>query len=217
MMNKTTSRLLAISDIHGHTEGLLTLLDHAHYRTGKDRLIMLGDYINEEPNSWDALITIKSLSDQGAVALSGNVDLYISSVQAIPDHIAPFVQWLEYLPSYWIEDNYLFVHAGVRPHVQLELQTRDDLTQIREQFWHEETGLPYTILFGHTPTFKLGGVPGQLWYGNNRIGIDTGAKHGHRLSLLDLSENVLYSCSTAPENLYGDIRSESCTLPTIKK
>lgn len=217
MNEQMPSRLLAISDIHGHGDGLLLLLEQAEYRAGVDRLILLGDYVNEDSDSWDTLLTIKKLTDQGALALPGNMELHLAGIANSNMRYMQLVQWIEALPFYIVEDNFLFVHAGIRPGLPLELQSSADLTEIREAFWHEETGLPYTIVFGHTPTFKLGNPPGLIWYGNNRLGIDTGAKHGHRLTLLDLSGGKSYSCSTAPQFLYEDIRIESVSNRFMKR
>ena len=201
-------RLLAISDIHGHDEGLQLLLDAAGYKAGQDRLVLLGDYVNEEPESWETLTTIKRLTDQGAVALPGNTDLAVAAAGGAPARLLPLMAWLKSLPPYWIEDDYLFVHAGIRPGVPLDRQPLRDLTEIREAFWKEKVEVPYTVVFGHTPTYKLGAETGQIWYDSGRIGIDTGAKHGQRLTLLDVEERRSYSCSTSPLNLYRDIRTD---------
>ncbi|RED63938.1 serine/threonine protein phosphatase 1 [Cohnella lupini] len=184
------------------------MLRQADYRAGFDRLILLGDYVNEEPDSWDTLLTIKTLTDQGARALPGNIDLRVAHVPNIPEKYRPLVAWIEAMPPYIVEDDFLFVHAGVKPGLPLERQSLRDLTEIREGFWHEKIGLSYTIVFGHTPTNKLGARPGKVWYGDKRLGIDTGAKHGHRLSLVNLSDELIYSCSTAPQAMYEDVRIE---------
>ncbi|MFC4600763.1 metallophosphoesterase [Cohnella hongkongensis] len=201
-------RIFAISDIHGHEDGLLLLLDAAGYKAGVDRLMLLGDYVNEEPDSWDTLRTIKTLANEGAVALPGNTDLTVAGLSEAPARLLPLLSWLKSLPSYWIEGDYLFVHAGIRPGVPLERQSLRDLTEIREAFWTERPSVPYTVIFGHTPTYKLGAEAGRIWCKDRRIGIDTGAKHGQRLTLLDVAGRRTYSCSTSPLNLYRDIRTD---------
>jgi serine/threonine protein phosphatase 1 len=64
--------------------------------------------------------------------------------------------------------DYLFVHAGIRPGVELEQQTQTDLRWIRAPFLLDETDHGFTVVHGHTinPTVEERG---------NRIGIDTGA------------------------------------------
>jgi len=202
-------RLLAISDIHGHEQGLHLLLETAGYQAGVDRLVLLGDYVNEDPDSWDTLRSIKKLADLGAIALPGNIDLAVANLNEAPVHLLPLFDWVRNLSPYFISEGYLFVHAGIRPGIPLDHQSIRDMTEIREAFWKRETAIPYTVVFGHTPTFKLGAEAGRVWCGRDRIGIDTGAKHGQRLTLLDLGAGLSYSCSTSPLNSYGDIRTEN--------
>lgn len=64
--------------------------------------------------------------------------------------------------------DYLFVHAGLRPHVRLEDQSTQDLLWIREDFLDSDAVFGRVIVHGHTP----GRTPVVR---QNRIGIDTGA------------------------------------------
>jgi serine/threonine protein phosphatase 1 len=77
-------------------------------------------------------------------------------------------------------DGYVFVHAGVRPGVPLAAQVEDDLLWIRRPFLDskgpmlpEAPGL--VIVHGHTPT----AAPSIT---RNRIGVDTGAVAGGKLT-----------------------------------
>lgn len=122
------------------------------------------------------------------------------------------LEWLRATPLSWQDGGYLFVHAGIRPGLPPEQQEAEDLTGIRQPFWGGGDALPYTVVFGHTPTHKMGADPGELWFGRDRIGIDTGAKHGHRLTLVDLSNRLAYSCATGgSRRRYGDYRRSSWT------
>ena len=76
--------------------------------------------------------------------------------------------WLSARPLMHVVGPYAFVHAGVRPEVPLKAQMEADLTFIREDWWNRPHGLPYTVVFGHTP------VSAPL-VTEDRIGIDTGA------------------------------------------
>lgn len=68
--------------------------------------------------------------------------------------------------------DYLFVHAGVRPGVNLERQAPEDLRWIRKPFLDWTGGHGATIVHGHTISEKVEERAG-------RIGIDTGAyRHG---------------------------------------
>lgn len=64
--------------------------------------------------------------------------------------------------------DYLFVHAGIRPGVELERQSQTDLRWIREPFLFDETDHGFTVVHGHT-------IRPEVEERANRIGIDTGA------------------------------------------
>jgi serine/threonine protein phosphatase 1 len=86
-----------------------------------------------------------------------------------PDGVpAAHLAFVRGLPLSHREGGYLFVHAGIRPGVALEAQTRDDLLRIRQPFLSTEADLGAVIVHGHTPA-KAAVVR------HNRIGIDTGA------------------------------------------
>ena len=73
------------------------------------------------------------------------------------------------------EGSYLFAHAGIRPGIAIEDQTRQDLISIRQAFLYSEADFGVTVVHGHTP--KQDPV-----IKHNRIGIDTGAVYGGRLT-----------------------------------
>lgn len=64
--------------------------------------------------------------------------------------------------------DYLFVHAGIRPGVELEQQRQADLRWIREPFLFDDTDHGFVVVHGHTISSEVEERP-------NRIGIDTGA------------------------------------------
>jgi serine/threonine protein phosphatase 1 len=199
------SRILAISDIHGHSKGMLQLLDISGYEPGKDRLFLLGDYLaSSEADSVNTLRLVSELVRQGAQALSGNHELRLLHTPQPADWQREWVPFIASLPLYFNIENYLMVHAGIRPGIPINQQSAVDLTEIREPFLSSPFKLDKPIVFGHTPTSRLGCDPGMVYLANNRIGIDTGAKHGGRLTLVDLTAKLAYSCSTSTDNLYAD-------------
>lgn len=222
-------RLLAISDIHGQRNGFLSLLETAQYDPLKDQLVILGDYIDStEPITWRLIDLVHQLVDKGAIALPGNHELKLATVRrGSAAHRLRYLRFIRQLPSYYKNNGYLFVHAGVRPGLQLSLHPIRELTEIRESFTrHPLTTLrskldsdiegtaDHRIVFGHTPTFKIGAPAGQLFIDSCRIGIDTGAKHGHRLSLVDLTNGIWYSCATSGEYRSSDIQVQR--VPSLK-
>jgi serine/threonine protein phosphatase 1 len=73
------------------------------------------------------------------------------------------------------EGGYLFVHAGVRPGVALEHQAPEDLVWIRDEFLSSKAHHGRVIVHGHSAMR----APKSL---ANRIGIDTGAVYGGKLT-----------------------------------
>ena len=79
---------------------------------------------------------------------------------------------------------YMFVHAGVRPGVPLEQQTRQDMLWIREPFLSSRADHGAVVVHGHTPKRQPVIQP-------NRIAIDTGAVLGGALTCVVLEEDKL--------------------------
>lgn len=205
-------RRLAVADIHSEGHRLLQILDMAHYKPESDRLFLLGDYMDRGADAASTIHLVMDLVDRGAKAVLGNHDaVMLAYLQgdasrhawmrewdrqvwmqqggdktmadfggAIPDHV---VNFLAGLPLYHEEPDCILVHAGLRPGVPLSEQTPDDLLWIRGEFHEGYRGK--RVVFGHTPTHLLHGSY-EVWRGPDKIGIDTGAVWGGRLSLLDL-------------------------------
>ena len=75
--------------------------------------------------------------------------------------------------------DYLFVHAGIRPGVELEDQKVADLRWIREPFLSHRDNFGPIVVHGHT-------IFDEPDFAANRIGIDTGAYRTGRLTALGL-------------------------------
>jgi len=93
---------------------------------------------------------------------------------------ASHLLFLQGLLPLWSTEGLLCVHAGVRPGVALPDQVEDDLLWIREEFLGWPGMMPMLpdqpdtlIVHGHTPRPALR---------PNRLGIDTGAGRGGRLT-----------------------------------
>ncbi|HET8997568.1 MAG TPA: metallophosphoesterase [Acetobacteraceae bacterium] len=82
------------------------------------------------------------------------------------------------------EGEYLFVHAGIRPGVPLARQTRDDLLGIRQPFLWSEQDFGFVVVHGHSAN------PAPVTLAN-RIGLDTGAGLGGKLSCAVLEADRL--------------------------
>jgi serine/threonine protein phosphatase 1 len=64
--------------------------------------------------------------------------------------------------------DYLFVHAGIRPAIDLSMQSQADLRWIRQPFLDDPRDHGFMVVHGHTISEEVVERP-------NRIGIDTGA------------------------------------------
>ena len=89
------------------------------------------------------------------------------------------LDFLAKLEPYRIEGDYLFVHAGIRPGVQIDEQREEDLLWIREDFLRSQDEFGKCVVHGHSITREPDFQP-------NRIGIDTGAFASGRLTCLVL-------------------------------
>ena len=98
------------------------------------------------------------------------------------DFLSAFESWIEI-------GDYLFVHAGVRPGIAMEAQTRGDLCWIREEFLDHRDSFGKMVVHGHSITDDVDLRP-------NRIGIDTGAYASGRLTAIGLEGAECWFLST---------------------
>ena len=75
----------------------------------------------------------------------------------------------------------LFVHAGIRPGVDLRAQIDDDLMWIRKPFHDDPRDHGVLVVHGHTPVRRA------THYGN-RVNIDTGAAYDGALTAIRLDD-----------------------------
>lgn len=78
--------------------------------------------------------------------------------------------------------DYLFVHAGIRPGVELSDQDQSDLRWIRDPFLLDTTDHGFIVVHGHT-------IRTRVEERQNRIGIDTGAYKTGVLTALVVEES----------------------------
>ena len=73
--------------------------------------------------------------------------------------------------------DYLIVHAGIRPGIEFERQSQEDLRWIREPFLDHQGDHGFVVVHGHT-------IVPEAVETENRIAIDTGAYRTGRLTAL---------------------------------
>jgi serine/threonine protein phosphatase 1 len=88
--------------------------------------------------------------------------------------------------------DYLIVHAGVRPGVEFERQSQEDLRWIRAPFLTYAGDHGFTVVHGHT-------IVPDVVETENRIAIDTGAYRSGRLTALVIEgKERRYLTATSP-------------------
>ncbi|WP_184018553.1 metallophosphoesterase family protein [Sphingobium boeckii] len=85
--------------------------------------------------------------------------------------------------------DYVFVHAGIRPDVELDAQTSSDMRWIRDEFLDCQDSFGKMIVHGHT-------ITEDIEYRSNRIGIDTGAYASGKLTAIGLEGTDVWSLQT---------------------
>jgi serine/threonine protein phosphatase 1 len=207
-------RLFAIGDIHGCYLKLDRLMDKIKLNSEKDVLVFLGDYIDRGDQSKEVVEYLLQLKRQhpSTVFLLGNheqmlleflggeninqflvnggkktLDSYLGDSHLYssqdprtvfpPEHL----EFFNSLSPHYEAENCIFVHAGLREGIPLESQNLFDLLWIREDFYFSKFDFGKTVVFGHTPFQK------PFIY-KNKIGIDTGAAYGNKLTCLELPD-----------------------------
>jgi diadenosine tetraphosphatase ApaH/serine/threonine PP2A family protein phosphatase len=203
------SRTIVVGDIHGCYDELMDLLNELDFAKS-DRIVSVGDLITKGPKNREVLELF--MSDSRFTTVIGNHDLALrrhwngEEVELKPaqkeahkelkedkDRFLPFLNSLPFMIDL---GRHLVVHAGVRPNVELQSQTTEDLTQIRTLGEDRESkdGTPWyevydgnkVVLFGHWPASE----PRR---GRMALGLDTGCVYGHHLTAFTVETGELTS------------------------
>ena len=167
--------------------GVVELLASAPSPTGLPAIALLGDH---ERMLLDALDGDRAAATDwlwagGKAALASwglDPELPREAWEAAlpPAHLA----WLRGLKLSHREGDYLFVHAGVRPGIPTADQSRDDLVTMRQPFLSTEQDLGAIVVHGHSSS-------PAVHIGSNRIGLDTGAGIGGKLTCAVLEDDLV--------------------------
>lgn len=208
-------RVIIIGDIHGCLDMLKRLLDKIEWDPNRDHLIFLGDYIDRGENPKgviDFILALKRCSNHIECLVGNHEILFLNYLDGkdrelfllnqgwstlesyeldkpeegqslVPDDHLAFYKTLK---SYIQLDGYYVVHAGFRPGVDIKKQSLNDLTWIRDAFIYSDYDFGKKVIFGHTPFQE----PLVI---DNKIGLDTGAVFGNKLTCLELPEFRFHS------------------------
>jgi serine/threonine protein phosphatase 1 len=204
------SKIYAVGDIHGCYDKLLTLMDRMQVDPERDLLVFLGDYVDRGPQSYEVVEYLIELKRQvpNVIFLKGNHEEMLLNYLEGGDKIAYMInggnqtlesyiargypkggemlppEHLTFLTSlllYYQTEDYIFVHAGLKPGVPLHRQTALDMLWIRGEFINSDYDFGKPVVFGHTPFLAP-------LVDSNKIGVDTGAVYGDQLSCVVLPE-----------------------------
>lgn len=208
-------RIFAVGDIHGCLDKLVSLMDIIDVDLKKETLVFMGDYIDRGPHSKEVVDYLIDLARGGnrVVFLKGNHELmfqnYLSGKDKLSflynggeatlgsymkgaglneaDLIPPeHLEFFDNLRLYYETENYIFVHGGLKANIPLEHQDEWDMLWIRDEFIYSDFDFGKLVIFGHTPFRE----PLIL---DNKIGIDTGAVYGNKLTCVELSAMKFFS------------------------
>jgi len=151
------------------------------------------DVIFLKGNHEDMLDKFLNGADRYTYLLNGGqqtLDSYlIKPVQADQSEFFPIppehMEFFKSLRLFYETEEFIFVHAGLRPRVPLESQNTEDLLWIRNKFVSSKYDFGKRVIFGHTPLKKPLVEP-------NKIGIDTGAVYGNALTCVQLPELLFF-------------------------
>ncbi len=210
-------KIFAIGDVHGCISHLDRLMGQLDIDAEKDTLVFVGDYIDRGPDPKgviDAILDIRK-KIRNVVCLLGNhedmflnycldrrdEDLYMSnggmrtlasygfSREGTEELILPesHREFFASLRTCYETEDYIFVHAGLRPGIPLRQQDREDLLWIRFEFINSPYDFGKTVIYGHTPISL-----NKPLIDKNKIDIDTGAVYGGKLTCIELPEMKIY-------------------------
>jgi serine/threonine protein phosphatase 1 len=203
-------KIFIVGDIHGCLDMLKRMLEKIQWQPENDRLIFLGDYIDrgDDPKGVvEFILELEKLSSR-IQCLVGNheaafldylsgkekklflmnggyrtLESYDATREGPDNHLVPasHLDFYNSLEKYLELEDYYVVHAGFRPGVPLPEQNFEDLVWIRDPFIFSAHDFGKRVIFGHTPFSE----PLLL---ENKIGLDTGAVYGNKLTCLELPE-----------------------------
>ena len=200
--NATLDQLFLLGDYIDRgpaSSGVLNLVaelkaNGARVLMGNHEAIMLAACRSGHPKPWMHWITVcggvETLISYGyqvqdfEEAIKANaLPAFIRTLPKLEEHL----QLIETFETYIELEDAIFVHAGVVPDMAPKDTERNQLLWIREEFHAGYRG-EKTVIFGHTPTYKLYQDPTNysVYVGeNNIIGIDGGAVFGGQLHAIE--------------------------------
>ena len=205
-------KTIVIGDVHGCHKELIKLMKvlktKANYNPQEDKLIFLGDYIDRGDNPRLVVRYIRKLqkNNPNVIALMGNhedmmiqyyngdeyspwfYNGYEKTIASYRGHLKEFnsdLEWMEKLPLYYEDENFIYVHAGVNSKKPMEDQNIDTLLWVRDSFIYDTNPYYKRVIFGHTPDLSS-----PYYTCSKNICIDTGCVFGGSLTALVIENGI---------------------------
>jgi serine/threonine protein phosphatase 1 len=127
--------------------------------------------------------------------ITDNIDdeLFKQARQYIRDRFYSHIEFIESLPFYHEDLHHIYVHAGLNPkYTNWREQPEYDFMYIKGEFHHSRPLTDKPVIFGHTRTIELHDSS-DIWFGQNKIGIDGGCAYGMQLNCLIYDEGIYYA------------------------
>jgi serine/threonine protein phosphatase 1 len=201
-----SKRRIFIGDVHGCFEELQLILEKAKWDKKTDQLCFVGDLINRGPFSFEVLQFAKNYA---TMCVRGNHEenfldylnqkkshkpLYEELIKKLGTSLKIYVRWLEKLPYFIEEKEFILVHAGLTPGKTVQESRKEDLIRIRtwdgigentnvrtNPPWYQFYEGEKLVIYGH---YAIEGLKIR----ENTIGLDSGCVWGKELSAMIMAE-----------------------------
>lgn len=215
------ARTFVMGDIHGACRALQQCLQRSGFDYEKDHLIALGDVCDGWPETRQAieeLMRVKNLTyilgnhdfwtlewmrydhaDDVWLDQGGEATVNSFKETSFEKHQA----FLEAASPYFIDENKLFVHAGIDPSQPVHQQSLQvflwdrSLSRIALEYFYQNIHRQHTsydeVYIGHTPVpFPKPIQSGEIWL------MDTGAGWSGVLSIMDIHSKEVFTSDPVP-------------------
>lgn len=211
----TKGRHLVVSDIHGCSKTLKSLIENKVLLTKNDKVYFLGDYIDRGPDSSGVLDYIIGLINEGynIIPLRGNheqnlldavndydtetLTYYVEKICKSPDlldnekKVKPkYLNFLENLEFYFELDPFILVHAGINYKIENPFDDKTSMLELRAAI---SPGNGKTVIHGHQVT-PLNTIMNAINQKSSLIPLDNGCFYTKPHKIYDYTQTGHLCC-----------------------
>jgi serine/threonine protein phosphatase 1 len=219
------ARTFVLGDIHGAYKALIQCFNKSGFDYDLDQLIFLGDICDgwsQVDLCFEELLKVKNL-----VYILGNHDEWLinwaktgkrhidwimngglTTIHAYPNGVNDqHLELLEKAKLYHLENNRLFVHAGINPDIEITKQDKEIFIwdrKLQERVIHYKKNMRNEhisrfdeIYIGHTPTINYDSL--EPIQGSGVIMMDTGAGWDGVLTIMNIDTKEFFSSDLVTE------------------